>query len=112
MGTVLFPFFLNRLIQYSCLFLNKILVLISSAFLIYLFILFLLSSVLLFLYITVQQWRIKYEQIGGGSPKHLNIFVIFKNLLLALHYTHEYTLLLLAIHYTHEYTLLLLTVPV
>ena len=75
MGTLLFPFFFNRSIQYGCLF-------------------------VLCVYIIIEQWRrkgdyIKCELIGGVSPRHLNTFSkpfskLFSKLFLLLAVHHPY----------------------
>ena len=103
MGTVLFPFLLNRSIQYKLGFF----VFFNKTFL--LFQVFVCLFVLLFVYIIVEQWRRSGgpHQVwtdGGRSPRHLDTFSNF--LLLTAHYTHINTLfvlLLLLPTYTYIY---------
>ena len=70
MGTVLFPFFFNRSIQYSWYFLIKHFFSCFKCF---------CSFVLLFVYIivAVEEDYIKCELIGVGSPRHFfQLFVV------------------------------------
>ena len=75
MDTVLLLFFFNWSIQYSCSFLNKIVLLLFQVD----------CFISEYCSLAVEDYT-KCELIGRGSPRHLNTFLT--SLLLAVHYTH------------------------
>ena len=68
MGTVLFPFFFNRSIQYSSFFKQNICALVSS-------VLFACLCILQFSNRGEVEDYIKCELIDGGSPSHLDFLI-------------------------------------